>query len=180
MTRETVEIGGVAALYDMMRADLLRFLVARTGSRADADDLMQELWIRVQAAPAGPIGDGRAYLYRMAQNIVVDRLRERQRRTAREAQWLQTQGRTIAAADLPDASPTAEEALLDQEERDRLAAAIANLPDGARRVLELHKLQGRSHGDVAATLGISRSGVEKHMSVAMKHLRRILADWGER
>jgi DNA-directed RNA polymerase specialized sigma24 family protein len=42
-------------------------------------------------------------------------------------------------------------------------------------VLRLHKFDGLSHGEVAARLGISKSAVEKHMAVAMAHLRRLLA-----
>nr|WP_299597989.1 sigma factor-like helix-turn-helix DNA-binding protein [Sphingomonas bacterium] len=48
------------------------------------------------------------------------------------------------------------------------------MPEGARRVFELHKIQGLSHSDVARQLGISKSGVEKHMAVAMKYLRRAM------
>ncbi len=40
----------------------------------------------------------------------------------------------------------------------------------------MHKIEGLTHGEVAARLGISRSAVEKHMAVAMTHLRRLLAD----
>lgn len=66
--------------------------------------------------------------------------------------------------------------MVERDEAARLASAIAHLPDGARRVLRLHKIEGLSHGEVAARLGISKSGVEKHMAVAMKYLRRLLAD----
>ena len=55
-----------------------------------------------------------------------------------------------------------------------LTSAVANLPDGARRVFRLHKIDGMSHAEVAATLGISKSGVEKHIAVAMRHLRAAL------
>ncbi|MCH3756172.1 sigma-70 family RNA polymerase sigma factor, partial [Campylobacter coli] len=67
-------------------------------------------------------------------------------------------------------------ALIDREELARLSQAIETVPDGARRVFDLHKLKGLSHAEVAAQLGISHSGVEKHMAVAMKYLRRALAD----
>jgi RNA polymerase sigma-70 factor (ECF subfamily) len=58
----------------------------------------------------------------------------------------------------------------------RIASAIAALPEGAAQAFRLHKIDGLSHAEVAARLGISRSGVEKHIAVAMKHLRRLLAD----
>ena len=40
----------------------------------------------------------------------------------------------------------------------------------------MHKFDGLSHAEIAARLGISRSGVEKHIAVAMVHLRRALKD----
>ena len=168
---------GLAALYRLHRAELQRFLIARTGDPADAEEILQEIWIKLRHVATAPIGNGRAYLYRMAQNLVVDRLREKQRRMRRERVWLDDLGGGPKNGSEPaDASPNAEEALLNEEETARLWAALKTLPDGARRVFELHKLDGLSHAEVALRLGISKSGVEKHMAVAMKYLRRALLD----
>lgn len=163
--------------YGVHRADIMRLLLARVGDRTEAEDLLQELWLKVRQNPAGPVQNGKAYLFRMAQNLVVDRLRERHRRMARERRW------SDEAADFPahgtepaDRRKSAEEAMLDREEIATLTSVIAHLPEGARRAFELHKLQGLSHGEVASALGISKSGVEKHMAVAMKYLRRALMD----
>jgi len=174
---ETGDDQGLEAVYRATRADLLRFLVARTGDAAEADDLMQELWIKLQNPTAGPIAHGKAYLYRMAQNLIVDRLRERQRRQRRERNWYgERLGHAADGVEPSDPGRNAEEEMLDREETAAVASAIANLPPGARRAFELHKLHGLSHADVAAELGISRSGVEKHMAVAIKYLRRTLLD----
>jgi RNA polymerase sigma-70 factor (ECF subfamily) len=163
--------------YGVHHTELLRFLIARAGDRAEAEDLLQELWVRAQTQPSGPVANGRAYLFRMAQNLIVDRLRERQRRMARERRWSdQETGFASVGIEPVDQRLTAEEAMLDREEIAALVSAVATLPEGARRAFELHKLQGLSHGEVAARLGISRSGVEKHMAVAMKYLRRALMD----
>lgn len=171
------DTAGLQGLYWHYQAELLRFLTARTGDAAEAEDIVQDLWLKVRAAHGGPVGNGRAYLYRMAQNLVLDRLRERRRRDARERAWSDLEiGRCAPGADLPDPRANAEEAMHGQEAAARLAAAVAALPDGAGRVFRLHKLEGLSHGEVAARLGISRSGVEKHMAVAMKYLRRALRD----
>lgn len=171
---------GMKAVYRQSRADLLRFLVARTGDRAEAEDLLQDLWIKIDQVPFGPISHGRAYLFRIAQNLVVDRLRERQRRQRRESNWYGLQNNLHAfGAEPSDPGKNAEEAMLEREEVSLVASAIANLPPGARQAFELHKLRGLSQNEVARKLGISRSGVEKHMTVAMKYLRRALADWGK-
>jgi RNA polymerase sigma factor (sigma-70 family) len=163
--------------YGVHRADLMRLFLARLGDQAEADDLLQELWLKVGQKPAGPVQHGRAYLFRMAHNLVIDRLRERHRRMQRERRWSDEATDFPAAGCEPaDRRKTAEEAMLDREEIATLVSAIANLPEGARRAFELHKLQGMSHGEVAAALGISKSGVEKHMAVAMRYLRRALMD----
>ncbi|WP_232475935.1 RNA polymerase sigma factor [Flavisphingomonas formosensis] len=168
---------GLEALYRAHRADLLRFLAARTGDASEAEDILQELWIKLRQLPAGPVANGRAYLYRMAQNLVVDRLRERQRRMRRERVWSDDRtGHPAEGMEPADGSQNAEDLLLEREEAALLASAVTTLPDGARRAFELHKLEGLSHAEVAARLGISKSGVEKHMAVAMKYLRRALRD----
>lgn len=166
------DASGLAALIAQHRAELLRFLVARTGDRDEADDLLQELWLRVRDADAGPVANGRAYLFRAANNLVLDRARERGRRAARDSAWSQQE----YGDDPVDPGASADAAMVAREEAARLASAIGNLPDGARRALRLHKIDGLSHAETAARLGISKSGVEKHIAVAMKHLRAALRD----
>jgi RNA polymerase sigma factor (sigma-70 family) len=174
---ELEDVQGLGALYHAYRADLLRFLVARTGDASEADDLLQEIWIKVQAPTGKPIANGRAYLYRIAQNLVIDRLRERQRRMRRERLWSdQRTDHAPPGAEPADDGSNAEEEMLEREEIALLLSALATLPDGARRAFELHKLNGLSHAEVAEKMGISKSGVEKHMAVAMKYLRRALTD----
>lgn len=166
------DASGLTALIAQHRAELLRFLTARTGDRDEAEDLLQELWLRVRGADIGPVANGRAYLFRAANNLVLDRARERGRRVARDSAWSAGEYGDNPA----DPSPSAEEEIVAREEAARLASAIGNLPEGARRALRLHKIDGLSHADTAARLGISKSGVEKHIAVAMKYLRAALRD----
>lgn len=169
--------GGLETVYHARRAELLRFLVARTGSTAEAEDVLQEIWLRIGEGASGPIANARAYLYRVAQNLVLDRLREAKRREVRERAWMElASGTDLRHADPADPHADALEQMTGREEVARLASAIANLPPGARRAFQLHKVEGLSHGEVAARLGISKSGVEKHMAVAMKYLRRALSE----
>mgnify|MGYP003336380119 FL=1 len=111
------------------------------------------------------------------QNLAADRIRMRHRQMQRDRAW--TDERTGYAApgiEAADDNANAEEEIHAREEAAQLASAIANLPEGARRAFMMHKIDGLSHADVAAALGISKSGVEKHMAVAMKYLRRALLD----
>ena len=174
---ELKDVRGLEALYHAYRVDLLRFLVARTGDASEADDILQEIWLKLRAPAGKPIANGRAYLYRIAHNLVIDRLRERHRRMRRERLWSdQRTGYAATGSEPADDAHSAEDEMLEREETALLASALGTLPDGARRAFELHKLKGLSHAEVAEHMGISKSGVEKHMAVAMKYLRRALLD----
>jgi len=167
---------GLLQALEEQRGGLRRFLIARTGSEAEADDVMSELWIKVRAIHSGPIANPKSYLFRMVNNLVLDRIRERRRRERRESDWTAEHlGASSESVEVADSAPTAEQAMLEQDEAQRLRAAIAELPAGAQRVLRMHKFDGMSHAEVAERLGISKSAVEKHMAVAMTHLRRMLA-----
>jgi RNA polymerase sigma-70 factor (ECF subfamily) len=179
MSEARTDEAGLAALISAHRSDLRRFLAARCGDPAEAEDLLQELWLKVAALPSGPIANGRAYLFRVANNLVLDRVRARHRAMRRDRSWLDD-GVSGASGieDRPDPAPRADEALVREEEAAVVRRAIAELPPGARRALELHRLEGRGQAEVAQLMGISRSGVEKHLATAMRHLRRTLADCG--
>ena len=168
---------GLLAILEKRRGDLRRFLIARTGSDSDADDFMSELWIKVSELEPGPIGNPDSYLFKMANNLVLDRLRETRRRDRREQNWtIDQHGPAALSAEVADRSANAEQALLAANEIQRLRRAIDELPPGAQRVLNMHKIEGLSHGEIAARLTITKSAVEKHMAVAMAHLRRLLQD----
>jgi RNA polymerase sigma-70 factor (ECF subfamily) len=171
--------GGLAGLLARHRGELLRFLIARCGSADDAEDLLHELWIKASTQPMGPISNGRAYLFRMANNLVLDQARLRHRAMIRDRNWLAADGHAEGAIeDRPDPSQPADEALVRQQEATQLRQAIAALPAGAQRALQLHRFEGLGQAEVAQVMGISRSGVEKHLAVAMKHLRNSLRNCG--
>lgn len=172
---------GLALVYQDMRGELLRFLTARLGDEGEAEEAVQELYLRLhggaEARPgAGPVGNPRAYLYRAAQNVALDRVRERRRRLVRDGAWADLSHDRGAGGEPIDGAANAEAALVENERVAALAQAIEALPAGARRVFTLHKLEGVPHAAIAEQLGISRSGVEKHLALAMAHLRRAVAD----
>lgn len=171
--------GGLAGLFDACRGELLRFLAARGGDAEEAKDLLQELWLSLPAA-TGPIANPRAYLFRMANNLVLNHARARHRAMARDRSWLATEDDDdrVSPEDRPDPDPPADERIARQQEAQLLERAISTLPPGAQRALRLHRLEGHDQAQVARIMGISRSGVEKHLAVAMKHLRNALADCG--
>ncbi|MBD3730684.1 MAG: sigma-70 family RNA polymerase sigma factor [Sphingomonadales bacterium] len=180
MGREDGEAGGgLAATLAAHRGELLRFLAARCGDAAEAEDLIQDLWFKAGAQPATPVANPRAYLFRMANNLVLDQRRARRRAMARDRGWLEADGIPAhAVQDRADPAEPTDEALAREQEAALVRQAIADLPPGARRALEMFRIEGRSHAEIAQELGISRSGVEKNLARAMKMLRAALADCG--
>jgi RNA polymerase sigma factor (sigma-70 family) len=171
--------GGLIAVFDANRAALLRFLAARCGDADEAQDVLQDLWVKLCEAKIGPVANGRAYLFRMANNLVLDRRRTQHRAMARDHGWVSEQhGSDVAVEDRTDTSPAADDALASAQEVAILRQAIAELPPGARRALELYRFEERGQAEIAEIMGISRSGVEKHLALAMKKLREALADCG--
>lgn len=170
---------GLQALFDQHRAELLRFLAARCGNAEEAQDLLQDLWLKLARPAGGPVRNGRAYLFRMANNLVLDKARGARRAMRRDRVWLDADG---PVPDLPEHRPdpadTAEEALARQQEAEVLRAAMDSLPPGARRALWLYRIEEHNQAVVAAIMGISRSGVEKHLALAMRHLRERLGAAG--
>lgn len=169
---------GLVALFEQHRGELARFLAARCGDAHQAEDLIQELWIKLAAATPGPVANGRAYLFRIANNLVLDTLRARRRAMARDHRWLRDDAGGDTSEERPDPAPSAIDSIVAGQERAILHRAIANLPPGAARALRLHRFDGLGQAEVARAMGISRSGVEKHLATAMRHLRGALSDCG--
>lgn len=158
------------------RPALARFLTARLGSAADAEDCLQDLYLKLRGSePMGAPDAPLAYLYRAAASVALDRIRSRGRTAKRDADW--TDSQTVMAGDeaVAEAVP-ADEALISRERFQRLADAVAALPAQARRVFTRLKLDGLSHAEVAAEFGISKSAVEKNIATAMRHLSLLRDD----
>ncbi len=166
------------------RPQLVRFFTGRTGSVAEAEDVVQEIWLHIAEPVAGPIANPVAYLHRIGMNIVLDRVRANGRRARRDSGYVEATTTITATAtagmaagrEAIDDAPSAFDAVAGRQRIAQLAAALAGPPEGAMRVFRRHKIDGLSHADIAAEFGISRSAVEKHIAVALRHLRKALND----
>jgi RNA polymerase sigma-70 factor (ECF subfamily) len=161
--------GDVVAFEDLFHSlypPLLRYVTQRTGSRAIAEELVQdvfvEIWRRRRTLdPARPV---RSYIFRSARNAIANHGR-RQRLDRRLRDWLLSRpGRTAQGQD--------------RAATDELATAIAQavkaLPPRCREVFTLSREGRLSHAEIAATLGLSTKTVENHMGRALKRLRESL------
>ena len=158
------------ALYLARRSNLVRFLAARAGSLAAAEDLTQELYLKLIARePGEEVANATALLYRMALNLMLDRARGEARAAVRDTAWRQAVRTEIAGVDIAE-EPPADEAAASAQRMRQLIAAVAELPPQAGRAFRLHKLQGLSQAETAQAMGLSVKAVEKHVSAALKAL----------
>lgn len=179
-TPEERQSSGLTLVLEEQRGPLLQFLSARCGSLDEAQDLLQDLWIKVHAQPNGPIANPRAYLFRMANNLALDNVRSRQRTMRRQHVWIETESAGVVEPpeDRVDPAQPADELIMRKQEAEALRQAVADLPEGAGRALRLYRFEGLGQSEIAQIMGISRSGVEKHLALAMKRLRAALVDCG--
>jgi RNA polymerase sigma-70 factor (ECF subfamily) len=156
--------------YLQMRADLVRFLTARLGQAGIAEDVYQEMFIRLRLGqlPAD-VGNPRAFLYKMAFNLANDAHRAGQRRAVRDGAWLDTATQKMGTETIADA-PSADDAIDAKRRLDLMLTSLAELPAKCREAFTLHRLRGLSHREVAAQMGITTKTVEKHMTTALKQL----------
>ena len=164
--------GGLRAIFLEQRAMLLRLLTARLGSRDDAEDALQDMWLRLDQLADRPVAQPAAFLFRVANNLATDRRIAGARRGAREAAWLDHQP---GADDLPDA----ERMLVARDQLALVEASIAAMPERMAMALRLYRIDGRPQRAIAETLGISVSGVEKLLQRAYRVIHARLGENGE-
>ncbi len=133
------------------------------GSRADADDAVQETWIRACRRFASFRFESALKTWLAA--ILVNRCRELRRHLA--------VNREAPALSEPAVDPANPSLRLDLER------AIANLPDGYRNVLVLHDIEGYTHEDIGRLLDIDAGTSKSQLFRARRALRVALAIEGE-
>lgn len=156
--------------YMSKRDDLVRFFAARLRSMTAAEDLAQDLYIRVASLELGePVENPSAYLYRLASNLMLDRLRSDRRSGARDGAWLQSHRVEMGGESIADV-PSPEQSAVSRQRLAKMVEAMADLPPKTRRAFELHKLEGMTQEETAQALGVSRKTVEKQISTALQRL----------
>ena len=140
---------------------LYRLFMANAGSRAAADDLLQETWLRIHRVrhTHRPGEMVLPWFYAIARHVRVDHYRKVSRTQAREES-------------LDDAllSPVAAE----QDDAQELEALLAPLSQAQREILEMLKVAGMSLEEVARATSSSVGSVKQKVHRAYKTLRRTL------
>lgn len=169
---ETSEPEGVCkeSVYHSVFQDvaprLRSFLYYRTGSTEIAADIVQESFLRLweNCAKVLPEKAG-GWLYRVGENIFFKQ--KEKEKVVRKYEW------RMAGPEPTYASP--QEEMEEKEFQQQLEDAIAGLPDGAREVFLLNRMDGLKYREIAELLGISQKAVEKRMHRALVELRELHA-----
>ena len=153
----------VVALFREHNAALVAFLRARLNSHADAQEVAQEVYLKLLSLKESTVIDSpRAFLFRAASNLAVDRLRMRNVRAA-------------APPDPDDdawhATPMPEQHASALEQWRDLHLALDELPPKTSRAFVMHVIDGRDFSAIAAEMNLSERMVRYHVGNALAHCR---------
>ena len=160
---------GLEGVFLENRAVLLRFLRAR-GAGEDAEDLLQEIWFKAAAGASGPLADPLAYLFRVANNLLLDRRRADLRRSRRDQSWTEY---NPAAEGEASTAASQEHVLLTREELGRVQSTLDGLGERTAAIFRRFRIDGVGQREIAADEGISVSAVEKHIQRAYRALAEV-------
>lgn len=158
---------GLQIIFEQNREQLRRYLRAH-GAGDAAEDLLQELWLKIASGPpTGPIGSPRSYLYRAATNLMIDRRRSEAQQQRREIEWSGLSDRLPGSA-ANDPGP-------DRELDGRLTLAnvereLRKLPPRAVSIFRQHRIEGRTQREIAAAMGLSASTIESDLRTVYRLL----------
>ncbi len=164
----------MADLYRFLGAPLHAFLVHRTRSVHDAEDLAQEVFLRLwRMGGQSEIRHLKAFAFKVAGNLLKDRSRRTYTRMMRNA---------VPAADVPlsDTGVEPSSVVESWQTLASVAAVLAQLRPRAREAFMLCRLEVCPHAEIAARMGISVSMVEKYVSQATAALRSAGVEYRDR
>ncbi|TLZ06767.1 MAG: sigma-70 family RNA polymerase sigma factor [Gammaproteobacteria bacterium] len=164
----TVQLRG--ELGARFSAPLMSFFLRRLKDRSQAEDLTQEVLLRVLRACGGDaIENADGYVFKTAVNLLKDQARRALRHgtphflSIEDALDGELQGELVEGR-----SP--ERVLLSEDALGEVLAALKELGELTRNIFILFRLESMKQKDIAALYGISQSTVEKHVMKAVLHL----------
>ena len=161
------DFAAATALVERTGPQLHRFFIAQFSSRADADDLLQETWLRIHRVrhtyrPGEPV---LPWFYAIARRVRIDHYRKASRTTARER----------SLEELPNVAATFPRG---DGEVDDLEALLAPLSESQREVIRMMKVAGMSLEEVARATSCSVGSVKQKVHRAYKNLREQMSVTG--
>jgi RNA polymerase sigma factor (sigma-70 family) len=159
----SVHVDEIEKLFREHNRALVAFLQCRLSSLSDAQEVAQEAYLRVLTMDNREEVDSlRSYLFKVAGNLAIDRLRKRKVRS------------DFAAAqshDEPVGDATPVHHAMAVEQVAGLRNALRQLPAKASQAFVMHVIEGRDFGAVAQTMNLSERMVRYHVTNALAHCR---------
>jgi RNA polymerase sigma-70 factor (ECF subfamily) len=160
----------VSELFREHNRMLVGYLTGRLRSEQEAKEVAQEAYVRLLQLqePATP-SLLRAYLFKTATNLAIDRLRRRRVRHQAEERPELFEHLSATRGDANDPA----DRLLEREQAGRLLGFLQEMPIKCQQVFYLHRLEGLPQREVAMRLGFSERMVRRYVTYAMVycHLR---------
>ena len=159
----------VARLFQEHNRSLVRYLAVRLQSVQEAKEIAQEAYVRLlQLDQPGVESFLKSYLYRVATNLAVDRLRQRGR--WKTVEWTSDQ-------DLNDGINDPEQGALANEELQAVTLGLSELPSNCREAFLRFRLDGLGQQQIAHELGITERMVRHYITQAIIYCRLRVEGW---
>ena len=162
---------GATALFEKYAEPLLRFSDRMLSNRAEAEEITQEVFLKMITRVEQY--DGRAavssWLFAIAANACRDRLRRTRRAVVVPLD---------AVAEAPSKADPVDHRVHDRERREAVRKALAKLSDEQREALVLARYHGMAYADIARTLQISEGAVKTRIFRAMETLKGLFSEGG--
>ena len=167
------DAAALAELYDRHSRLLFSLVVRIVSDRGEAEEILQEVFVRVwtrvdmyDARMGAPL----PWMVRVARNKAIDRLWARRVRAA-----VDTPAVDLAAVEATAAATgiqTPEAAVLDSERRRRVTGALAGLPAEQRQLIEQAFFEGYTHSELAQRFGLPLGTVKTRIRLGMLAMRK--------
>lgn len=146
-----------AEIYNEIKTPVFTVIYRIVGKRDDAEDVMQDVFLRLLRHDASaPVLRPRAYIFMMAHNMAVDKVRKK------------------GFEELPEDLPDGDDTIYGSCVRMDVESALAALPLGEREAVLLHLSAGLKFREIAKILGVPQSTVFSRYDSAIKKLRQML------
>ena len=167
-------------LVQKYRRAMVSFMYRMTHNSAVAEDLAQEVFLRVYRSRAGYEASAKftTWLYRIATNLAVNHARDtRHERPENQVSLDEPDEETGTTMDVADSSLTVEQAILRRERMAAIRAKVQNLPERQRMAVIMHKYQQMDYKQIAEVLKLSESATKSLLFRAYETLREQLKEF---
>ena len=172
--------GAFGYLIQKYRRPLIGFMYRLCHNRATAEDLAQEVFLRVYRSRTSyePSAKFSTWLYRIATNLAVNHARDtRHERPENTVRLDEPDQETGTTPDLADESLSAEQQLLKRERLAAIRSRISALPERQRLAVMMHKYQQMDYRQIAAVMKLSESATKSLLFRAYETLREQLKEF---